>query len=271
MRFLTRPVYDKAAEGGSNGSEEGDKGGTPAGDSGNQGGNGGEPARYGQEGARFRQSEPEIPDGLPERFLKDGKPDWTNLTKSYVELDRAFKTKTEDLKEQLKADLFKDRPESADKYELPDGLDADAPILGWWREQAHSMGLSQDQFKEGINKFVEYVGGSFDTEAEIAKLGDNGKARIDAVTAWAQKTFTDPEEFRVLELIGTSATGIKVLEKLMGGSQLNVSDNNDVPAKELTESDLRRMQGDPRYWDPTKRDPAFVKQIEEGWRKLTSR
>lgn len=267
MRFLTRPVYEKAAEGGSSDGEEAKGGADPAGDV----NKGGEPARFGQESARFRQSEPEIPDGLPERFLKDGKPDWSNLTKSYVELDRAFKTKTEDLKEQLKGELFKDRPESADKYEVPAGLDADAPILGWWKEQAHTMGLSQDQFQEGVNKFVEYVGGSVDIEAEVAKLGDNGKARIDAVTAWAQKNFTDPEEFRVLELIGTSAKGIIVLEKLMGGAELNVSDNNDVPAKSLTEADLRKMQGDPRYWDPTRRDPSFVKQIEEGWRNLTSK
>jgi hypothetical protein len=35
-----------------------------------------------------------------------------------------------------------------------------------------------------------------------------------------------------------------------------------------TEKELRAAQQDPRYWDPLKRDAAFVKQIEDGWRRL---
>lgn len=267
--FIRRPFY--MAEGGAGGTQTGEEGtgsqGTPPG-----GATGGEPPiRHGQESARFRSSEQsggEIPEGLPERFLKDGKPDWTNLTKSYLEIDRAFKTKTEDLKEQLKADMFKDRPAEPKDYKTPEGLDGEAPILGWWREQAHSMGLSQKQYDEGIAKFVEYVGGSIDPKDEIAKLGDNGQARVDAVDAWVSSTFTDPDELKTVLLLGSTATGVKVLEKLMGNAKLPTMDDDTVVKDELTAEKLRQMQGDPRYYDPARRDPNFVKQIEDGWAAL---
>jgi len=28
------------------------------------------------------------------------------------------------------------------------------------------------------------------------------------------------------------------------------------------------MMQDPRYWDPNRRDENFIRQIEQGWRKL---
>lgn len=263
MKF--QPTYE--GEGSGSGAGEG---GQPGGGEEAKGEGQGEPTRYGQESTRFRTSEQpggEIPEGLPERFLKDGKPDFANLTKSYVELDRQFKTKTEDLKEQLKAEMFKDRPAEAKDYKIPDGLDGEAPILGWWAEQAHTMGLSQKQYDEGIAKFIEHVGGSIDPSQEIAKLGENGQARVDAVDAWVTKTFTEPDELKAILLLGSTASGVKVLERLMGAKVPTMDDDSVVEAG-LTADDLRKMQGDPRYWDATKRDPAFVKKIEEGWQKL---
>lgn len=262
------------AEGQTNGTQTGEEGTPPPNPAGNAGGTGGgEPQRYGQESTRFRSSEQsggEIPEGLPDRFLKDGKPDWSNLTKSYVELDRAFKSKTEDLKEQLKAEMFKDRPEKADDYKIPEGLDGEAPLLGWWRDQAHTMGLSQKQFDEGIARFVEHVGAEMDPAKEIAKLGENGQARVDAVDAWVNATFTEPDELKAVLLMGSTAAGVKVLEKLMNGGKTLVMDDDPVPNAALTADELRKMQGDPRYWDSNKRDPAFVKKIEEGWQKLAA-
>jgi len=30
------------------------------------------------------------------------------------------------------------------------------------------------------------------------------------------------------------------------------------------------MQNDPRYWDANRRDPAFVKKVEDGYKRLVS-
>ena len=227
------------------------------------------PVNHAQEGARFASSAPAVPEGMPERFLRDGKPDYEALTKSYVELDRAFKTKTDDLKEQVKADLFKDRPESADKYALPEdaGITEESGLLAWWREQAHSMGLGQKGFEEGIKGYMEAVQNSVDLDAEKAKLGDNAEARIEAVATWAQKNFTDGE-FEVIQRIATSAEGISVLEKLMGANRIDVDVGTDMVQPSVTVEDVRKMQQDPRYWDAARRDPAYVKQIEEAYAKL---
>jgi hypothetical protein len=39
-------------------------------------------------------------------------------------------------------------------------------------------------------------------------------------------------------------------------------------AAQQTEADLRQMMLDPRYFDSSRRDPTFVKQVEEGWKRL---
>jgi len=36
----------------------------------------------------------------------------------------------------------------------------------------------------------------------------------------------------------------------------------------LDKGELESMMKDPRYWDNTRRDPAFVKQVDEGFAKL---
>lgn len=250
----------------------GGPGGTPENSSGN--------VRWGNESKRFEQSSEtnessgEVPEGLPERFLKDGKPDYANLTKSYVELDKAFKTKTDELREQVKSEMFKDRPEDPSKYELPDigenaPIDAESPLVEWWREQSHNMGLNNEGFQEGITKFIERVNALHDPEAEKAKLGENADERINAVSAWASKNFTDEGEVRAINMLLSTADGIKLAEKLAGmAGELQGDNTGDDTRDELTVEKLREMQNDPRYHDPRHRDPAFVKQVDDGYAKL---
>jgi len=35
-----------------------------------------------------------------------------------------------------------------------------------------------------------------------------------------------------------------------------------------TEAEVRQAQKDPRYWDPQRRDNAYVKAIEAAWQRL---
>ena len=38
--------------------------------------------------------------------------------------------------------------------------------------------------------------------------------------------------------------------------------------EKITQADLDSMIADPRYHDPNKRDPAFIKKVEEGFARL---
>ena len=53
------------------------------------------------------------------------------------------------------------------------------------------------------------------------------------------------------------------------GGFLNKTKNRaSTRALELDENALKSMMQDPRYHNPTKQDPAFVKQVEDGFKKL---
>lgn len=227
------------------------------------------------ENARFEGQQVQRPDFVPEKFWKDGKVDLESAFKSYNELETRFTTKTEDLLKQLDAERRKGVPEDPAKYEVSLGDDAPIakedleahPALDWWRQTAFEAGLPPEKFSEGLNQLIGVLTQGPDLEAEMKSLGENGEARIHAVSSWAQKTFSDPNEFAEIQRIGMTAGGIRILEKLMGN--VGPSGGDEVPApKQVSIDDLRKMQNDPRYWNPTQRDPAFVRQVDEGFQKL---
>ena len=51
----------------------------------------------------------------------------------------------------------------------------------------------------------------------------------------------------------------------MKGSQ-SIGEAN--PTGQLNEDTLRDMMKDEKYWSMTKRDPNYVRQVEEGFQKL---
>lgn len=228
------------------------------------------------ESARFADSGTQRPDYVPEKFWKDGKVDIENAFKSYGELETRFGTKTEELLKQLDADRRKGLPEAPEKYEVSLGDDAPFakedleahPAVDWWRKTAFEAGIPPEKFNEGVGQLVGILTQGPDLDAEAAKLGENARQRIGAVETWAKATFTDAEEFEAIQTLGTSAAGIKVLEKLMGKASPSFG-NDAAPAPEsVTPEKLKAMQGDPRYWNPSQRDMAFVKQVDDGFEKL---
>ena len=48
------------------------------------------------------------------------------------------------------------------------------------------------------------------------------------------------------------------------------SDETSSPDR-ISDSSLREMMQDERYWNPVRRDPAFIKKVEEGFAKLYGR
>ena len=111
----------------------------------------------------------ERPEWLPEKY-KSGE----DLAKAYKELESKLGTKDEDIRaevlKEIEAESFKDRPDSAGDYQLPDYIDEksaiDSEVLEWWANHAFTYGFSQAEFEEGLEKVVKAVEGEMiDTDA----------------------------------------------------------------------------------------------------------
>ena len=54
----------------------------------------------------------------------------------------------------------------------------------------------------------------------------------------------------------------------MNALKTSTSIGDAAPTGQQTEDGLREMMRDERYWSMTKRDPNYVRQVEEGFQKL---
>lgn len=225
---------------------------------------------------------PVMPDGLSENFwdAESGQVKLDDLIASHTELS-TFKQTAEE--------QFANRPETADAYELslPEGFELpegvnfefqpDSALAKLGRDLAFAKGLSQQDFQEQILKpYIEHELGKIaqdetDAEefakAEVNKLGEQGQERLDAVDNWLQKSLSE-DAYKALQPATTTAAGIEALEILMKGSGAPVvqTTGSPAPADKITQEKLTEMQNDPRYWQD--RDPAFVKQVQDGYAKL---
>lgn len=213
----------------------------------------------------------ERPEWLPEKFKTP-----EDLAKSYKELEGKLGKSADELRESLVKELENERlgnrPESADQYEIPDGVVGEEaiqnPLFNWWKDHAYENGFSQEQFEQGIKMYAEAQGDGHDIEAEKGKLGDNAEARINAANAFAAKIFPKGTEDAASRLMET-ASGVEALEaiqKALGDGTF--SGNSGDSGDKLTQAKLEEMQRDPRYHDPARRDPHFVQQVQEGYAKL---
>lgn len=216
-----------------------------------------------------KEAAPEKPDWLPEKFNTP-----EDLSKAYSELSSKLGAKQEDIIKEYNAERFINRPESKGDYELPEVIDpegaTDNELLNWWSEHAFNNGFSQDQFKEGIEMYAKAIDAAMpknDLQAEQEKLGDNANSRIEAVSMFANKYFPD-ELSGAVERLGETAEGIMLIEHIMAKNKDTQISAQSSPVPSFDEADLQAMMQDERYWNATRRDPHFVKQVDDGFKKL---
>ena len=106
-----------------------------------------------------------------------------------------------------------------------------------------------------------------DLAAEQEKLGDNANTRIEAVSMFANKYFPD-ELSGAVERLGETAEGIMLIEHIMSQNKDTQISAESSPVATFGEADLQAMMQDERYWNATRRDPHFVKQVDDGFKKL---
>ena len=214
-------------------------------------------------------SQPERPEWLPEKYSSG-----EDLAKAYKELESKLGGKEEDIRskllEEIQTEAFSDRPESAGDYQLPDIVDDDLAVdnelLQWWSEHSFENGYGQEEFQKGIEMYAQAINGSQpDLEAESAKLGDNANDRIQAASMFANKFFPQ-ESLPAIERMCESQEGILALEAIMEATKDGSFSEGTQPTGQTTQDELDQMMNDPRYWD--KNDTAYVKQVEEGFKRL---
>jgi hypothetical protein len=224
-----------------------------------------------QEANEETLSSPARPDWLPEKFQTP-----ENLVQSYSELESKIGARDESVKEdflkELETEFYNGRPASVGEYNIPESIDEelanDNPMFQWWANEAFENGYSQEEFEAGINQFANFMDSMGpDLDAEREKLGDNAEARLNAVSAWTNKFFTE-EELPAVQQLGSTAEGVAVLEKIMAlqnGSSLN---SLSTEPSTISQTDLDNMMKDPRYWKPGERDQGFIDKVTQGFNKL---
>lgn len=221
----------------------------------------------------------ERPEHIPEKFWKDGTVEYNEMAKSYTQLESYANGKEEAIKEKLIEELATEHsenvPEAYEMPKLPEGITEEMvtenPMTAWWDGVAKENGFTQEEYDAGINTYVEMMQGQQpDLDAEMEALGENANSRVDAVNAWASKNFP-PEEFEAIQYsLGTTASGIQAIERIMEMGQTGVrSEQYTQPDKQLTMADARAMMTDKRYFDPRYRDEAYVAKVDAAFRMLT--
>lgn len=217
------------------------------------------------------EAEPNPLAALPEKFKSV-----EDLVTSYTNLESKIGAKEESFREQFLKEMeeqaYANRPASVGDYQLPEGIDESAAVdnelLQWWANQSFENGYSQEEFSQGIEMYMNALNADVpDYDAELAKLGDNASARTDAASLFANQFF--PEEvLPAIERMCETSEGIIALEYIMEQMKEGGPSGSTQAAAQQTEADLRQMMLDPRYFDSSRRDPTFVKQVEEGWKRL---
>jgi hypothetical protein len=229
-----------------------------------------EPVAEAPKADKGEASSPSRPEWLPEKYKSP-----EELAKAYKELEGKFGKKEEDLRkkvlEELNAEAYKDRPATAGEYELPDfvieeeALQSD--LLKWWADHSYENGFSQSEFEKGIEIYMKSMPTGPDLTQERGKLGDNANQRIEAASMFATKFFP-AETMPAIERLCESAEGIVALEIMMEAMKDGSFSGAANPATGSSEADLKAMMKDERYWNVAKRDEAFVKQVEAGFKKI---
>jgi len=96
------------------------------------------------------------------------------------------------------------------------GLDKESVHLNKFLEVAKKMNLSQDGLQDILGIYSEYESlRAPDINAELEKLGDNGKQQLQVLNQWATNNLTDKEYSQFTGLIRT-AEDVNLFMKLRG-------------------------------------------------------
>lgn len=226
--------------------------------------------------AEAMSEQPDRPEWLPEKFERP-----EELANSYKELERAFYSRKEELRNsivnELNDEAKSNAPISPADYEVnfqaPDGMELtvseDDPLLDWFRGKSHEYGLSQDEFNGLVSEWaaMETQRGP-DWNVESESLGEHAERRLERVDSWAGKHLSE-NAYSAFANIPASANMVHLFEELMElNGQPRFAMTTETQFQErVTREDLMQMQQDPKYWKD--KDPVFISKVRAGFEQLS--
>lgn len=225
------------------------------------------------------------PEGIPDHMV--GATDQETIDKLFKAVDGFRKTRGEsgipDTPEGYTFEFPEDEQSKIFRFDQ-DGKD---PVLEAFRPLFHELGVSQKGAQALVSKLAEVAAGlplasegesGDDADFAFAQYGGPEKARpvIDGVMAWASAlkgpAKLDDGDLAEVAVMTSYGKGLSVLSKMRlasGQEPIPVDISGDAVKDDgLTQAQLNEMVADPRYHDPRKRDPEFVKKVTEGFQKL---
>ncbi len=224
----------------------------------------------------------ERPAGVPEKFwsAEDGAIRTDALLKSYLELERKLGTMVPlplddgDDEGQKRLRRAFGVPELADAYQIvshDELLEPDSEInarlhdAGFTERQAQLVyDLAAERLLPLIDATVDELQATRDVERLAAHFGGEAAWQTMArqIKTWGKANLAED----VLGTLSSSYDGVLAIHQMMQAREPAVLREANGPASELDEVGLAQMMRDPRYWRD--RDPAFVAQVTEGFRRL---
>ncbi len=194
------------------------------------------------------------------------------------ELRTARAADEEFLKPLREAWLAEAMPKAPEAYTAPEGVDIDIehPAFAKAAEIATKCGMSQEAFNDLVGVAMEllapYEGPlNYDVPALKEAIGPDVEQRAAAVGNRV-RSLVGPEAGNALLRSTLHPEAFLALAQLVKASSegpLPLDGDPSIPGQ-LTEAQLRHDMLDPRYWNPSKRDPSFVQRIEQGFKRLHS-
>lgn len=215
---------------------------------------------------------------IPEKFLNDdGTLNTDALLKSYSELEKkiggmiSIPNNDADATTRAKFNRAIGVPESANDYPVNDLFSDDS-----LRDKFFEIGLTSSQVEQ-IYKLAEdfltpVLSELFDMQNETSAMtelknffGDETKMcdALRAINTFGEKYL--PRD--AFDALCATPQGIRSMYAMMQSMEPHVQ-TDDLSSKNLTDSELRRMMRDPKYWRD--HDPEYVRKIENGFKKLYS-
>lgn len=215
---------------------------------------------------------------IPEKFLNtDGTLNSDALIKSYSELEKKIgsmiSVPNENSETEVREKFFRaiGVPENLAEYPKNDLFD-DESVL----EKFHDMGLTGKQVEKIYEIAQEFLTPAFSEifkshheSNEIAELKnffggeEKMKEALKEINLFGEK-FLPADAF---ESLCSTSQGIQSIYKMMQSMEPSVkTEKNEI--ENLSDSDLRSMMHDPKYW--REHDPEYIRKIENGFKKLYS-
>ena len=205
------------------------------------------------------------PEGVPEKFWDPEKGALRSdaLVKSYRELER-----------KLGAAPQNDIPDSPEGYQVDapnDLITADADVnarlhaAGFTSQQAQ---LVYDLAAEKLVPMVTEIAAVFEAEREIERLSeafggeDRWREASRQIAAWGRAHLPQP----VFDALATTHDGVMAIHSMMTKEEPNLVRTGATSDSILSESSLKEMMRDPRYWRD--HEPEYVRRVQDGFRRL---